>query len=192
MTQAPPPSSPAKTCSIHAKRLPLALASHMYLDVFDENGQRIAQINGYAVNLTTGGPKAVGIPGDGLRAFVGMDAVLGMTWSSTRDNHRHKGGAIFEGARAEVDALVKAMQQRAHEINAHKLPYLITALNSNTVFAQMVDALRAQVKIDEAALKSTCGLWIAPGLSCDFKSAVARYGAQQAPAAPQKPKPPQP
>jgi hypothetical protein len=179
-------------CTIEVKILPLVVASHLYLEIFDAQGKRIAQVNGFAVGRVSGKSKSVGVPGDGLRAFVGMDAVLGVTARCTREQHCHDGRVIFSGSRADVDKILQAMQEKAHEINQLKLPYQLLSLNSNTVFSQMVNVVRAHGAVDEQKLAEMVGRFPAPGFRNDFEKTRQKYARATPPVKQPPRKPPNP
>lgn len=175
-------------CTIEAKILPLAgVSGHLYLEVFDENGCRIAQINGLATDKKTLETKSVGFPGDLLKTHVSDSHILASTASSRRENHRHEGCVLFSGTREEIDRALTAAQKRAAELNTLDLPYKLLSLNSNTVFMEMVKAIAKEVDLDWKALKAVTEMRLSfPGLATDFNMAIKKIS--QTP--PQKPRPP--
>lgn len=180
-------------CTIEAKILPLAgVSGHLYLEVFDEAGKRIAQVNGFATSAKTGDTRSLGLPGDLIKAYLSCDhggIVLAASYRCGRDDHAHNGCALFEGTRAEVDLAIDAMRKRAAEINAEKAPYLLLSLNSNTVFSEMVTAAETVVPVDRKALDVLLASKITlPGVATDFTRAVAALKAAPPKAAPKPPK----
>lgn len=179
-----------KKYTIEAKILPLAgVSGHLYLEIFDENGDRYAQINGFATDRKTREPKSIGYPGDLLKVY--LSEVLMGTNSCTRDKHCHAGRAIFEGSRADIDRAYAAAQRRSHELNALELPYKLLSLNSNTIFMEIVRAMQKEISIDEKALKTVAKMRpLFPGLATDFAKAVQKIGRKPKPES--KPRDPRP
>lgn len=177
-------------CTIEAKILPLVgLSGHLYLEVFDETGLRISQINGLATDSKTGKVKSIGVPSDVIKVYISRDdgILLGVSHRCNRDNHGHKGCVLFEGAREEVDDALDAMRKRAAEINFEHASYRLLSLNSNTVFSEMVRAAQKVLPLDLKALSVLLkSKVVLPGVSTDFNNAVSAL--KKSP----KPKPPQP
>lgn len=140
--------------SIEAKIFPLlGVSGHLYLEVFDEAGKRLLQVNGFATDALTGSIKAVGKPfGDKLLAVADGNTVLANTLNATRDCHPHKGCVLFEGSRADIDQALVLLAQKAQEINAKNPAYEILTQNSNTVFMYMVMGLAEVLPLNRTAL----------------------------------------
>jgi len=176
-------------CTIEAKILPLVgLSGHLYLEIFDETGLRISQINGLATDSKTGKVKSIGLPGDVIKAYISCDdgILLGASHRCNRHNHSHKGCVLFEGTRKEVDDALDAIRKRAAEINREHASYQLLSLNSNTVFREMVRAAQKVLHVDLNAmnvlLKSKI---ILPGISTDFNNAVSVLKKAPRPKSPQ-------
>lgn len=180
-------------CTIEAKVLPLAggLSGHLYLEVFDDCGKRIAQINGFATDKATGQTKAVGFPGDLLKAHVSETHILASTAECAREEHVHRGIVLFRGTAEDILRALAAAQKRASEINAQDLPYKLLSFNSNTVFMEMVRAIGGAVAIDWEAVESVGMLKLSfPGLSTDFNKAVEVFRQEKNAPKGKRPSPP--
>ena len=177
-------------CTIEVKMLPLVgVSGHLYLEIFDETGKRICQVNGLATDAKTGKTKSMGFPGDVIKAYLSDDCgiILAASARCSRDDHNHVGRVIFEGTREEIDQVIKAMRVRAAEINKVAAPYKIFSLNSNTVFREMVEVAAHIVRIDRAALAEMANSRPLPGVATDFNKAMK--GLKENPKAPKPPKP---
>jgi hypothetical protein len=178
--------------TIEAKILPLVgVSGHLYLEIFDDNGVRICQINGLATDPKNGRPNDIGLPGDLLRAYVG-NFVLGDTTKATRDNHPHEGRVLFQGDAVDMFKAIDAAKKAADYINQMEVPYRLLRLNSNSVFSHMVKAMSVVIPIDKQALKEVCGLKkILPGvngkITDKFKDAASK---KTPPTTDKKPPPP--
>lgn len=162
--------------SIEAKIFPLiGVSGHLYLEVFDEAGKRLLQVNGFATDKVTGKIKTFGRPfGDKLLVVADGHTVLAGTLGATRDNHPHKGCVLFSGNRDDIDKALAALGQKAREINTKNPAYEILTQNSNTVFMHMVAGLADVLPIDLVML----GAFIhskpyLPGIKGDFKKTVS-------------------
>lgn len=137
--------------TIEVKILPIAAVSgHLYLEIFDDKGQRVRQINGFACDPVTGQQKSVGVVGDFLRAYVDDSYVLCAGYN--RDNHPHDGRVIYKGDEAGIRRAIKAMEEAAVKINAQNLSYWLFTQNSNSVFMHMLDVMEGQLPIDRKAV----------------------------------------
>jgi hypothetical protein len=153
--------------TIEAKILPLVgLSGHLYLEIFDEAGQRVAQINGLATDPATQRPRSVGLPTDHLRAYVSAHALLADTPGSTRDRHPHRGHVLFQGPKADILKAIETAEKAAGRINKLNLAYLVLTQNSNSVFMHMVDAIAEIVPIEFQTLEAVRRLKpILPGIN---------------------------
>ena len=114
-----------------------AVAGHNYIYVLDENGNLVTEFNGLAYG-EDGHEKMIGWkPSDNL--IVTED--LGPGGHFYNPNHPH--ATLFEGTKAQVDALVDQARQAMVEMNALDLPYppLGSGPNSNSVAKTLLDAM---------------------------------------------------
>jgi hypothetical protein len=163
--------------SIEAKILPIAgLSGHLYIEIYDDKGARITQVNGFAIHARTGKVKAIGVPGDRLRAFVDKDRILGVTKHATRDNPVHRGVVLFKGEAPDIVKAITAMQLCAYDINRMDLRYNALTQNSNGVFSAMIDSLQKTIKLEPGAVDKARKLkpWM-PGLSACFEVKAKRH-----------------
>lgn len=151
--------------TLEAKILPLVgVSGHLYLEVFDDAGKRVCQMNGLATNPKTNQPREIGLPGDKLKAYVD-GVILSTTQGSDRDHHPHEGRVLFRGDEADVRRAAVAMRAAAKRINALDLPYQLLSLNSNSVFMNMVDAVSEVLPIDKKAVQEMTSMMLAlPGV----------------------------
>ncbi len=181
-------------CTIEAKILPLVgVSGHLYLEIFDEKGDRLCQINGLATDSKTGKTKSMGLhPEDLIKAYISDDCgiVLAASARCARDSHHHQGCVLFEGSREDVMKALDAMRVRAAELNAENAPYKLLSLNSNTIFSEMVKAAAGVIDIDGKALSKLTSSRPLPGVSTDFNKAVAAHREKPAGKKPRPPKPP--
>lgn len=152
--------------TIEAKILPIAgLGGHLYLDIFDDKGTRIAQINGLSACRKTDKIISVGKPGDKLKAYVSDKIILATTARFNRDNHPHKGHVIFSGTKDEIMDIIEQTKKLAIEFNTQNFLYQIFSFNSNTVFSAMVHKISQIVPINQEAVRKTIALKaITPGV----------------------------
>jgi len=152
--------------TIEAKVLPLVgVAGHLYLDIFDDEGKRVVQINGFSFSSTGNKITAVGKPTDKLKAYVTNKVVLSETVGFDRDHHPHEGYVIFSGTKDEVQEVVKQLKELADEFNAKDFFYRAFSFNSNTVFSAMVHKISQIVPIDHEAVDKAIALKkITPGI----------------------------
>lgn len=171
-----------KKYTIEAKVFPITrFSGHLYLEIFDDRGDRVAQINGFSTDAKTKKPKPVGIPGDLLLAYLQPVRGLICGPSTCRDTHPHKGEVIFEGSRDDVLRALSAIEKRAAELNKMDLPYKLLSFNSNTVFAEMVKAAWTEVAIDARALEKVVKMKpVFPGLSADFNRETKKLAQKKA------------
>lgn len=170
-----------KKCTIEAKVFPITrFSGHLYLEVFGEDGQRIAQVNGFSTDAKTRKPKPVGFPGDLLMAYLQPVDGLICGGYTCRDAHPHKGEVLFEGAREDVMRALSAMEKRAGELNRMDLPYKLLSFNSNTIFAEMVKAAQTEVAIDAKALEKVVKMKpVFPGLAADFNRMAEKIASKR-------------
>lgn len=171
------------TWTVEAKLLPLVgVSGHLYIEIFDDNGNRALQINGLATNRATQQPRYMGLPGDSLKAYVSNTLILGDTAGATRDYHPHKGQILFAGSQQDIVKVVKAAEEAAKNINQLDLSYLLLAQNSNSIFMHMIDAISSVIPVDFQAVESVCRLKpVLPGINKEiagkgnFKSLRERF-----------------
>jgi hypothetical protein len=152
--------------TIEAKLLPFAgISGHLYIEMFDDNGARVCQINGLAITPSTMKPRSIGRPGGLLNAFVG-NFVLPSSENATRDHHPNKGRVLFRGNEEDIAKAIEAAKKEAVYINQLDLPYNLLKLNSNSVFMKMVDTLSTVVDINQQAVEEMRGITkILPGIN---------------------------
>ena len=180
--------------TIEAKVLPLVgISGHLYIDIFDDRGIRVCQINGLATNPTTLQPRSMGVPGDLLKAYVGTFILT--PEGSTRDRHPHPGRVLFQGNREDIMKAIRAAQKAEVQVNQLNLPYRVLSLNSNSVFMHMVEALSSVIAIDQQAVNEMRRIKpILPGIqgkiADHFQDAARKDTPSQTPKK-QPPPPPQ-
>ena len=178
--------------TIEAKVLPLAgISGHLYIDIFDDRGIRVCQINGLATHPTTLQPRSIGMPGDLLKAYVGN--LILTPEDSTRDRHPHQGRVLFRGNREDIVTAIRAAQKAEAQVNALNLPYRVMSLNSNSVFMHMVEALSAVVAIDQQAVNEMRRIRpILPGIQGKIADHFHDAARKDIPPQPPKKQPPPP
>ena len=156
------------TYSIHVKILPLTVFSgHAYLELFDKNGQRVCQINGFATDVVSQKSKAVGAPWDQIKVYISKQSILAVTAHSSASQHVHKGFVLAEiEDDQKLQTLLNALQKRADEINQRQLRYKLLSQNSNAVFAEMVLVIATHLALnpDELFAKTLSIQPFLPGL----------------------------
>jgi len=179
--------------TIEAKMLPLVgISGHLYIDIFDDNGARVCQINGLATNPLNLKPRDIGLPGDLLKAYLGT-LVLGGTENATRDHHPHKGRVLFRGDKKDIIKAIEAAIKAADYINQLDVPYRVLTINSNSVFTHIVKAISTVVDLDQQALKEAYGLKkFLPGVNGKITDEFRRAAGKNAPQNPPKNPPPPP
>ncbi len=157
-------------CTIEAKVLPLAhLGGHLYLEVFNDEGKRIAQINGLSVSSKTNEIIPIGRPWDNLKAYVSNNILLAGTRNGNRDSHPHKGYTVCSGTKDEVENAVRQAAKLAKTFNDRHFLYGIFNFNSNTVFSAMLHEVGKTLTVDhEAVNKAVAMRSITPGIKQDL------------------------
>jgi len=152
--------------TIEAKVLPLVgVAGHLYLDIFDDEGNRVVQINGFSFSSKGNKITAVGKPTDKLKAYVSDKVVLVETCAFGREDHPHKGHVIFSGKKDEVLEVIEQLKELAEEFNSKDFFYRAFSFNSNTVFSAMVHKISQIVPINHEAVDKAIALKkITPGI----------------------------
>jgi len=152
--------------TIEAKVLPIVgLGGHLYLEIFNDKGERATQINGLSVCRKTNKIISIGKPGDKLKAYVSNDTILATTSGFNRDNHPHEGHVIYEGTKDEIMDIIQKTKELAEEFNSKDFLYQVLSFNSNTVFSAMVHRISQIVTIDQEAVDKTIALRaITPGV----------------------------
>jgi len=96
--------------TIEAKVQPLVgIAGHLYLDIFDDEGKRVVQINGFSFSDRTNKITSIGTPEDKLKAYVTDKVVLVETSGRDRDHQPHDGHVIFSGKKEDVLEVIAAL-----------------------------------------------------------------------------------
>lgn len=163
--------------TIEAKIYPVTrLGAHLYLEIFDDDGKRVTQLNGLATDRKTGKSRSVGIPGDALNVYSGRKFVLHDTVNATRDTHPHEGRVLFSGSKEGARKALAAATREARAVNRADLSYKLWSQNSNTVFCRLVEAMAKAVPVDmDAARELAAVKKITPGLKEEFvKTAAAK------------------
>lgn len=139
--------------TIEAKILPLVagLTGHLYLEVFDSHGHRVAQINGLATDPKTNRPRPMGQNGDVLRIYIDNQWTLHGTAKAMRDKHPHEGRILFSGTEEEVRRALDVVEIFAKEVNTQNVPYVLLGTNSNTAFVALVEVIEKAVPVDRVA-----------------------------------------
>lgn len=183
--------------SIEIKRLPiLGVGGHIYIEFFDDEGNRVAQYNGFAEDPNTGEVKTVGdvTNGDRLKLYSSNDEdvnkrkVLGGTAGATKDNHPHEGVEIWEGTEEEMQEAIDALDAYKEDFNEADLPYDLNAskdplsdndyYNSNSGASGMLDVLEEELDVDDEAVEEgkdlgpLPGSWGNPGINDDMSDVV--------------------
>lgn len=155
------------TWTIEAKLLPLVgISGHLYLEIFDDKGNRVTQINGFAADPKTHKAHQIGLPGHVLQAFVTPPVILDETTGATRDNHPHQGQVLYKGTQQDIEKAIAAFEKAAVEINKLNLPYKVFSQNSNSVFMYMVDVLSTALPIRlDGIQKLYDSKWYLPGVN---------------------------
>ena len=152
--------------TIEAKVQPLVgIAGHLYLDIFDDEGKRVVQINGFSFSDRTNKITSIGTPEDKLKAYVTDKVVLVETSGRDRDHQPHDGHVIFSGKKEDVLEVIAALKELAEEFNEKDFLYRAFSFNSNTVFSAMVHRISQIVPVDMEAVDKTIALQkITPGV----------------------------
>lgn len=79
------------------------LGGHLYLDIYDDSGNRVIQFNGLAVERPTGNIKTFGGPNDQLMAFTNITLTGTGTSQSTNPDF---GKVIDSGTQAEIEQAI--------------------------------------------------------------------------------------
>jgi len=142
------------TWTIETKLLSLVgVAGHLYLEIFNDAGERVIQVNGFAADPKTLRPRSVGLPGDFLKAYVSKTDILEESAGGVRDHHPHPGRVLFEGSKEDVLKAIKAAQEAAEKINSLGLRYHLFTQNSNSVFMYVVEAISNVLPLKLALLQ---------------------------------------
>lgn len=152
--------------TIEAKVQPCAgFAGHLYLDIFDDAGKRVVQINGFSFCDKTNKITPIGTPKDKLKAYVSDRIVLAETAGLDRDHQPHRGHVIFSGTKEDVLEVIDKLKELAEEFNSKDFLYRVFSFNSNTVFSAMVHKISQIVPVDMTAVDKTIALKkITPGV----------------------------
>ncbi len=170
--------------SIYAYVLPiLGFGGHLYLDIYDDSGSRVAQLNGLGVDRETGVPVAFGDIGDQLmsslypdQTFTDGNFIIEGSGTSLSTN-THDGELVFSGSQTEIEAVMNALRAYSDFINNQNIVYNPTPTtlhgdvnyNSNSVFAGAVKLLtNLGFNIDLEAVKEVSDLAFTPGYDKDI------------------------
>lgn len=183
--------------TIEAKVQPLlGVAGHLYLDIFDDEGKRVVQINGFSFCDKMNKITAIGTPEDKLRAYVSEKVVLMETARLDRDHQPHSGHVIYSGTKDEVLEVIDQLKELAEEFNEKDFFYRAFSFNSNTVFSAMVHKISQIVPIDMEAVDKTIALQkITPGVKTSLlrnKTSLTEVFNKGEKTGDKPPKPPKP
>jgi uncharacterized protein YqgV (UPF0045/DUF77 family) len=183
--------------TIEAKVQPFAgFAGHLYLDIFDDAGKRVVQINGFSFCDKTKKITPIGTPQDKLKAYVTNKVVLAETSGLDRDHQPYGGHVIFSGTKEEVLEVIDRLKELAEEFNSKNFLYRVFSFNSNTVFSAMVHKISQIVPVDMEAVDKTIALKkITPGVKRKLmrnKTSLTEVFNKGKKSRGTKPKPPKP
>ncbi len=170
--------------TIEAKIYPVTrLGAHLYIEMFDDDGKRVTQLNGLATDRATGKSRSVGLPGDALKVYFGREVVLHDTVNATRDTHPHEGRVLFSGSKEDARKALAAAAHEALAVANEDLSYKLWSQNSNTVFCRLVEAMAKAVPLDMDAVRDIAAVKkITPGLKEEFvKTADAKKPGRDRP-----------
>jgi hypothetical protein len=155
------------TWTIETKLLSLVgVAGHLYLEIFNDAGERVMQVNGFAADPKTLRPRSVGLPGDFLKAYVSNIDILEESAGGVRDHHPHPGRVLFEGSKEDVLKAIKAAQEAAVKINSLGLRYHLFTQNSNSVFMYIVEAISNVLPLNLSSLQEVVDMKLMlPGIN---------------------------
>ena len=150
-------------------------AGHLYLEIFDDDGNRVYQFNAMATDPVTGDIAAVGSDSDILTIVKSTNGVIGDSDSGTRDDYPYDGAVLFSGTQTQVEQGIAYLSAFKDFINSNSsnLHYQLVPggdhYNSNSGFAGMAVALAQALSIDESALETVEAIRIFgnPGLGQD-------------------------
>lgn len=147
--------------TIEAKIFPIqygfTLGSHLYIEIFDDAGNRVLQINGLAAIRETGEFKPDGDPSNQLMSNVSTepdDFYIGTSQFATRDNYPYDGEVIFSGTEAQINEAINQIVAATDYINNQNYSYGLLTFNSNTVFSGLIQAMSQAVSIDQQAVQN--------------------------------------
>jgi hypothetical protein len=147
------------TFTIEAKQHPLLKTriGHLYIEMWDAQGNRLEQINGLATDRVTGAAKRVGLPHNQLRAYLNLrDNVWPFGTGNTQATNTHQGAVLFQGSREDVEKALAAAAETAERINTADFAYNLLArsgYNSNSVFNTIALAMqRALPEIQDGTI----------------------------------------
>ncbi len=123
----------------------ITVGNHLYFEVWDENGDRVYQINGHA-EKSSGTITPVGEVGDGLKAFYN-NHYLNNTINYTKSTSSDAGVIVFEGSQQDVNDIMTDVISAINDINSNTFTYAPTPRydqhNSNSVFDGILRVIEA-------------------------------------------------
>jgi len=156
--------------TIEIRRFDLGPFGHLYYELINDAGQRIAQINTFGTDPDTGQTQALGSTGDVVRVYDNF------TLSGTQDLSANTGTVIFTGSDADVLKALNYIQAFMDFINANSeyIPYgatpiFGTSFNSNSGANTLGEIISLAVSVDQAALEEGKGNGLSnPGVNDDI------------------------
>jgi Ca2+-binding RTX toxin-like protein len=144
---------------IEARELPVAgLGTHLYIEMWDDAGNRYKQMHGYWTDPVSGQPSTSGDDSGLIKGYNNL--VLNSTLGSTPSNHPHAGTTLFDGSEVQVKEAFRYASSAVEYINAQNYSYTLlgagslssngTKFNSNNVFSTLVDAVQLAVPINQS------------------------------------------
>ena len=180
------------TWMIEARRLPLPeipiigeLAGHLYIEVWDDIGERYTQINGLAVDPYTNEIASIGPDGFDLKIYdTGIDGPdTGVGGPLKREDNTREGVVLFEGTEQQVKNILDSVNELREHINSedHKymtIPHQVYTdengikrdyYNSNSVFNTVTKVMQQVGGVDQENIDAAKNMGLTnPGKDLDM------------------------
>lgn len=185
--------------TIEAKRLPIESngvgGGHLYLEFYDDKGERIGQANGLAYDPDTGKFEEAPVSGDYLlKIYTDASDNFILEGSGTdKNSNTHEGVVIFRGSEGEVRSAFDSVEMLRERVNAAHLDYHFSGngyspegtpyYNSNSAFSAMIETLREPLNLDAETIEEAKDLGTGflsrnPGVNRDILRALSEEDTQ--------------